>query len=74
MKARMAKPRLQEIEPASSVQPPSEAQLQSWIAEAAYYRAERRGFQPGFEIEDWLAAEAETLSGCRRESAPTNAR
>lgn len=29
------------------------------IALAAYYRAERRGFEPGREIEDWLAAEAE---------------
>lgn len=29
------------------------------IAEAAYYRAERRGFAPGHELEDWLAAEAE---------------
>ena len=29
------------------------------IAEAAYYRAEARGFSPGFETEDWLAAEAE---------------
>jgi len=29
------------------------------IAEAAYYRAERRAFAPGFEIVDWLAAEAE---------------
>ena len=26
---------------------------------AAYYRAERRGFVPGHEDEDWLAAEAE---------------
>jgi hypothetical protein len=26
---------------------------------AAYLRAERRGFAPGYEIEDWLAAEAE---------------
>jgi len=70
MKARMAKPRLQEIEPASSVQPPSEAQLQSWIAEAAYYRAERRGFQPGFEIEDWLAAEAETRQRLQARERP----
>lgn len=30
------------------------------VAVAAYYRAERRGFTPGYEIEDWLAAEAET--------------
>jgi hypothetical protein len=29
------------------------------IEEAAYLRAERRGFAPGFEVEDWLAAEAE---------------
>jgi phosphoglucomutase len=28
------------------------------IAEAAYYRAEQRGFDPGHEIDDWLAAEA----------------
>jgi hypothetical protein len=27
------------------------------IATAAYYRAERRGFMPGHEQEDWLAAE-----------------
>jgi hypothetical protein len=29
------------------------------IAEAAYLRAERRGFEPGHELEDWLAAEQE---------------
>jgi hypothetical protein len=29
------------------------------IAEAAYYRAERRGFASGRELEDWLAAEAD---------------
>jgi hypothetical protein len=29
------------------------------IAEAAYLRSERRGFAPGHEEEDWLAAEAE---------------
>jgi hypothetical protein len=29
------------------------------IAEAACLRAERRGFSPGGEHEDWLAAEAE---------------
>jgi hypothetical protein len=29
------------------------------IAEAAYLRAERRGFSPGHETDDWLAAEAE---------------
>jgi hypothetical protein len=29
------------------------------IAEAAYLRAERRGFAPGYEDEDWLAAAVE---------------
>ena len=29
------------------------------IAEAAYLRAEGRGFAPGHETEDWLAAEVE---------------
>jgi hypothetical protein len=29
------------------------------IAQAAYFRAEKRGFAPGGELQDWLAAEAE---------------
>ena len=29
------------------------------IAIAAYYKAQERGFQPGHELDDWLAAEAE---------------
>jgi len=29
------------------------------IAELAYFRALSRGFAPGREVEDWLAAEAE---------------
>lgn len=29
------------------------------VALAAYFIAERRGFGPGHELEDWLAAEAE---------------
>jgi hypothetical protein len=41
---------------ASFVGPEQRAAL---IAEAAFYRAEKRGFAPGFENEDWLAAEAE---------------
>ena len=32
---------------------------QQMIAIVAYYRAERRGFEPGGELDDWLAAEAE---------------
>ena len=29
------------------------------IAEAAYFRSQHRGFMPGYELEDWLAAEEE---------------
>lgn len=29
------------------------------IAKAAYFTSERRGFAPGHELEDWLAAENE---------------
>jgi len=42
--------------PASFTDPEQRAAL---IAEAAYFRAERRNFAPGHETEDWLAAEAE---------------
>ena len=31
---------------------------QAMIAEAAYYRAEKRGFAPGHDLDDWLEAEA----------------
>ena len=29
------------------------------VAVAAYFKAEKRGFQPGCELEDWYEAEAE---------------
>lgn len=37
----------------------SAEERQRMIREAAYYRAERRGFMPGDAMTDWLAAEAE---------------
>lgn len=36
---------------------------QRMIAEAAYFRAERRGFRGNEELDDWLAAEAQVDSG-----------
>ena len=30
---------------------------QQWISDAAYYKAEARGFIPGYEVTDWLEAE-----------------
>ncbi|MVF23058.1 DUF2934 domain-containing protein [Methylocaldum sp. BRCS4] len=35
--------------------------LRDKIAEAAYFKAEQRGFAPGGETEDWLEAEQEIL-------------
>ncbi len=35
------------------------AERRQRIAEAAYYKAERRGFAPGYEELDWLEAERE---------------
>jgi len=40
-------------------QPDGEEARVRRIAEAAYYISERRGFAPGCELEDWLAAEAQ---------------
>jgi len=40
----------------------SAEQIHQEIAVAAYYRAERRNFEPGRELEDWLYAEAEVLA------------
>jgi hypothetical protein len=31
------------------------------IAEAAYFRAKERGFEPGHELEDWIEAESEVM-------------
>jgi sterol desaturase/sphingolipid hydroxylase (fatty acid hydroxylase superfamily) len=43
--------------PAATV--PASPNLHAMIAEAAYYRAEKRGFAPGHECRDWMEAERE---------------
>ena len=35
------------------------------IREVAYFKAERRGFLPGHELEDWLEAEEEVDNASR---------
>lgn len=35
---------------------------QQMVAEAAYFLAEQRGFEPGYEVNDWLQAEAKLAS------------
>lgn len=34
-------------------------EFQEMIAERAYIKAEKRGFEPGHEMDDWLEAERE---------------
>ncbi len=50
------------IEPAAGLQgvaPVSPEERRRMIAEAAYFRAERRGFAVGGELDDWILAEGE---------------
>ena len=51
-----------EPSPAANSTIPSEAELMEMISEAAYYRAEKRGFSPGLEADDWIQAEAEVMA------------
>ncbi len=51
-----------EIQEISSDQPcKASSDLHARIAVAAYYKAERRAFIPGHDLDDWLGAEQEVL-------------
>jgi hypothetical protein len=72
--ARKRAPRKSVAAPASDVALPNFVDPQhrgSLIARAAYFRAMERGFAPGNELEDWLAAEAEVDAGLLRGAAGT---
>jgi hypothetical protein len=56
---RPAKPKASKSETTPARAQVSEDTRRGMIAEAAYLRAERRGFAPGHENEDWCAAEKE---------------
>jgi|SRR5581483_772818 hypothetical protein len=43
--------------------------LEDEIRRLAYLLAERRGFEPGHEAEDWIAAEREVLQRYHQQSA-----
>ena len=43
----------------------NEEEIRRLIAEAAYYRAEKRGFIPGSEEQDWCEAEREVRASLR---------
>jgi len=62
------KQQLTQAKPAAQAQPAAQPTRFEAIQLAAYLRAERRGFSPGYEMEDWLAAEREVSE---REGAGT---
>ncbi len=43
---------------------------EAMIAEAAYHRSAHRGFEPGHEVDDWLAAESEIDGALSRGDLP----
>lgn len=43
---------------------------EAMIAEAAYFRSAHRGFEPGHEVDDWLAAESEIDAALARGDVP----
>jgi hypothetical protein len=49
-----------------------EPDLAERISRRAYEIAERRGFSPGHELDDWLAAEREIEAGEPRNTPPDN--
>ena len=69
-KERRKTPRkLQAVTPKPDSRPRSEASaddIRKLIAEAAYYKAKERGFQPGHELEDWVQAESEVMQRVAR--------
>lgn len=58
-KAAPRRARSVQADPPAQTAAVSEDQRRGMIAEAAFFHAEQRGFAPGGEVEDWLAAEAE---------------
>lgn len=51
--------------------PVSTEECERMIAVEAYLRAERRGFAPGHELEDWYEAKAEVTQRLNRSFGPS---
>ena len=72
--ARKRAPRKRASAPAKDVGGPAfvdPQQRTTLIARAAYFRAVERGFEPGHELEDWLAAEAQVDAELMRGTGET---
>ncbi len=56
-------------EPALTIEERRERERHAKIAEAAYFLAMARNFEPGHEQEDWLAAEQSAGTDCAASAA-----
>jgi hypothetical protein len=54
-----SKPRRRRTKSPPPAAPRHREERHASIAKAAYFRSQHRGFIPGYELEDWLAAEEE---------------
>jgi hypothetical protein len=75
IEARTGRKRAQKQPPTPSIVTRSSAYVEpqereAMIGEAAYFRSAHRGFEPGHEVDDWLAAEAEIDAALARGDLP----
>lgn len=75
VKSRTDKRKRSEQPPHNSIVTRSSAYMEpqvreAMIAEAAYFRSAHRGFEPGHEVDDWLAAESEIDAALARGDLP----
>ncbi|MCF6251985.1 MAG: DUF2934 domain-containing protein [Methylococcaceae bacterium] len=52
------------LQPSVHIKGTNPEKVRKMIAECAYYKAEKRGFTPGHELDDWLEAKHEINKQC----------
>ena len=58
-KTTVTQDKIEQIKSTAQLQIDSSSKIESRIQVAAYFKAQLRGFTPGHELDDWLAAEKE---------------
>jgi hypothetical protein len=70
LKLRKVKQKMKRVDQARTIQSaPVAGDLEEQVRERAYQLYQERGEVPGFEIEDWLQAEAEIIDGQKPQKA-----
>jgi Protein of unknown function (DUF2934) len=68
--SRKVKQKMKRVDQARTIQStPVAGDLEEQVRERAYQLYQERGEVPGFEVEDWLQAEAEILDGQKPQRA-----